>query len=396
MKHKSKLLMIPLCLSLCIGCSTQNEQKKNKEFIDATMHTTLSESLDAFSVSSFSRLWKQDENLLYSPYSAYLALALCSNDALDETKQELLHALCYEGDMQDLNQQLMNNLDTLKHQNVQSNTSIWNDQNVSMSQELKDATLFFHADIITKDFNSPNIKKDINAWVQSKTNKKLSFQQPVSKDTAMIYLNTLYIQDRWRTPFDKKDTKTEIFTTINQKQVKTPFMHNSIYGYYMNKENYEAVSLPLKKGCQMLLYLPKKQHDPQDILKDPEWISQFQNAEDVKMLDISLPSFTTKQDHSLTDMLASMGVKHALSKTDAQFLSKNGTLPIYIDEMHQGTYLAINEEGIEAAAYSDITMETGCANTESVCIDFNRPFVYAIVSSQGNPLYIGYLQNPAV
>ena len=202
------------------------------------------------------------------------------------------------------------------------------------------------------------------------------------------------MQDRWSTPFDKRNTKTETFTTADQKQIETSFMHNSFTGYYMDKENYEAVSLPLKEGNKMLFYLPKNSHDPLEILEDPEWISQFQKDEDMKMIDIALPSFTTKQDQSLTEMLTAMGVKHALSKKQAQFISKRGNDTLYLDDMHQGAYLHIDEEGVEAAAYTDISMETGCALLESVHINFNRPFLYAIVSSQNIPLFIGYLQNP--
>ena len=88
----------------------------------------------------------------------------------------------------------------------------------------------------------------------------------------------------------------------------------------MDKENYEAINLPLEKGGQMLLFLPKEHQNPLDILKDPAWISQFYETNDTKMLNISLPSFTLKQDYSLTNMLSSMGVNRALSKTDAQFL----------------------------------------------------------------------------
>lgn len=394
MKPIFKLLMGSLCLSLCFGCTTQNEQKKNKEFIEGTMQTTLPDSLLAFSVSSFSRLWQQDQNLLYSPFSAYLALALCSNDATNETQQELLHTLCYEGNLQTLNEQLEKNLDILHQQNVQSSTSIWNDQNVSLSKELKDASSFYQSDIITKDFKKASLTKEINDWIQSNTNKKLTFQQPVSKDTALIYLNTLYLQDHWKTPFQKQNTKTDIFTTSNQKQIKASFMHTSQLGYYMDNESYEAINLPLENGGQMLLFLPKDQHSPLDILKDPTWISQFYEKKDVKMLNIALPSFTSKQEYSLIDMLSSMGVSRALSKTDAQFLSKNNQDSIYLDDMHQGTYLALNEDGLEAAAYSEIEMKTGSALSESVTIHFNRPFLYTIVSAQGLPLYIGYLENP--
>lgn len=396
MKYHTKLQMIIFCLCLCAGCTTLDKPKDNDHVIGMSTHSTLSDSLQAFSISSFSRLWKQGENLLYSPYSAYLTLALCSNDAHDETQQELLHALCYKGDIQKLNQQLADTHTTLTQDSIQLHTAIWKDQTVEMSQSLQDAATYYSSEIITKDFSQPSLKEDIHQWVQANTNKKLSFQQPITRDTAMIYINTLYMQDRWSTPFEKRNTKTETFTTADQKQIKTSFMHNSFAGYYMDKENYEAVSLPLKEGNQMLFYLPKNSHDPLEILEDPAWISQFHKDEDVKMIDIALPSFTTKQDQLLTEMLTAMGVKHALSKTEAQFSSKRGNDPLYIDNIHQGSYLHIDEEGVEAAAYTDISMETGCALLESVHINFNRPFLYAIVSSQNIPLFIGYLQNPTI
>ena len=64
--------------------------------------------------------------------------------------------------------------------------------------------------------------------------------------------------------------------------------------------------------------------------------------------------------------------------------------------MIQGTHIAVNEDGIEAASYSIAGMEAGAADPDEapvVEMNLNRPFLYLITASDGSPLFFGVVRN---
>jgi serpin B len=56
----------------------------------------------------------------------------------------------------------------------------------------------------------------------------------------------------------------------------------------------------------------------------------------------------------------------------------------------------MDENGVEAAAYTIIEMETGSAAPpeEQIEMNLNRPFLFTITSREGAVLFIGVCGNP--
>lgn len=66
--------------------------------------------------------------------------------------------------------------------------------------------------------------------------------------------------------------------------------------------------------------------------------------------------------------------------------------------MQQGTHIAVNEEGVEAAAYTMIGMEAVAEPMEEpeiVEMNLNRPFIYLITANDGTTAFIGVVRNPS-
>jgi serpin B len=63
-----------------------------------------------------------------------------------------------------------------------------------------------------------------------------------------------------------------------------------------------------------------------------------------------------------------------------------------VGSIQQGTHLGIDEEGVEAAAYTMASLEAAGAMMEEpevVEMNLNRPFLYTITSDEGAVLFLG-------
>lgn len=71
-------------------------------------------------------------------------------------------------------------------------------------------------------------------------------------------------------------------------------------------------------------------------------------------------------------------------------------VPAYIGHAEQGTAISIDEKGCEAASYVEIAMANGSAMPpeDLVRMHLSRPFVFAILSENDVPLFLGVVNNP--
>ena len=69
----------------------------------------------------------------------------------------------------------------------------------------------------------------------------------------------------------------------------------------------------------------------------------------------------------------------------------------YLSEVRQGTAFSVDEEGAEAAAYTELVMRAGSAappEGEPVVMELNRPFLYGVWNSEGTVLFLGRCDAP--
>jgi serpin B len=72
--------------------------------------------------------------------------------------------------------------------------------------------------------------------------------------------------------------------------------------------------------------------------------------------------------------------------------------PCCIDSVIQESYIGVDENGVEAAAYTMVQMRTTAFNPvqlEKLDFHLTRPFFYAIESFDGQVLFIGTVTNPS-
>ena len=109
-----------------------------------------------------------------------------------------------------------------------------------------------------------------------------------------------------------------------------------------------------------------------------------------------MPKFETNATYRLGDMLKSLGVTAAFDSTAADFSPISDT-PLFLGDVQQGTHIALNEDGVEAAAFT-LDMMCGAAEPDEdppvVEMNLNRPFIYRITANDGSTLFLGVVRNP--
>ena len=67
-----------------------------------------------------------------------------------------------------------------------------------------------------------------------------------------------------------------------------------------------------------------------------------------------------------------------------------------LSEVKHGVRVAMDEEGLTAAAYTVISMDTSSAMPPDDTMDFvvDRPFLFAVTDDLGLPLFVGIVNQP--
>lgn len=94
----------------------------------------------------------------------------------------------------------------------------------------------------------------------------------------------------------------------------------------------------------------------------------------------------------MTDILKNLGISSAFTP-DADFTGITDNIA-YITGVLQETHIAIDEEGVEASAFTQIdyagsAMPEGCAE-----MILNRPFIYGITAQDASLMFVGVCENP--
>ena len=343
------------------------------------------------------------ENICVSPASAKWAMAMTVNGASGTTATEIFGTLGYPIDEELLagfnsRQQIdMKELEAAQHAQVNIANSIWVKDGIKIEPAFAcNGERFYNAAIRNNRFDAEGIK-EINDWCSEKTNGKIDgiLSEP-APDTQALLVNTLHFKARWAKPFNKAATKEQPFTKTDGTQVSVPMMQSSAHSPYYKDSIMQATAKPFEGGeYSMLLILPTR---GTSTAQCAEHFAQIYGEEFLKgkgcEVVLKMPRFEYTFSMSLKEPLKQMGIKEAFT-TKAQF-GKMSQTPLMIDDVIQKTYIAVDEEGAEAAAATAVQMAlTGLRPQEKKYITLDRPFIYAIKhNGSGEILFTGILSDP--
>jgi serine protease inhibitor len=363
-------------------------------------------SSNAFGLDLFTRLVEAEEskNVVISPLSVSLALAMTYNGAEGETKSAMEKALKLSGLTSDeINQSFLDLMEALltvdPKVTMEIAQSIWYRQGLPVLESFKQVNrTFYAAEVNELDFARPDAKDIINGWIEDKTHDKIrDMIERVDPSFAMFLVNALYFKGEWRTKFDKDRTFKGTFIQANGSQQQVNMMQKTDSVSYLSNNLFTSVELPYGQGnFNMVILLPNEGKTCADVrgqLTTKNWDSWMKSYSPVSELMIFMPSFKNEIALQLNDALKAMGMEVAFT-SEADFSGMTGSPLLAIDYVQHNTFIEVNEDGTEAAAATVVGMFETSAGTTPQVFMVNRPFVFAITErSTGAILFMGQMNS---
>lgn len=241
------------------------------------------------------------------------------------------------------------------------------------------------------------------AWVASKSHDRIQDLIPIGKvdtGTRFVLVNALYFYGSWRTPFDAHFTSDADFHALDGSTVSVPTMHGGDFLRYAAGSGFAAVDLPYVGGhLSMTIVLPDAgQFEAIRKAMSGAWVDKTLGSLAEAQVALALPKFKfTSDSFSLRDALIDMGMKTAFT-LDADFSGiTHGPEQLYISDVLQKAFVAVDEAGTEAAAATAVVGESGsAAPTDVVYFTVDRPFLFIIHDDTGAVLFTGHVMKPTL
>ena len=366
----------------------------------------------------------QNENIMISPLSISIAMAMTANATENESLAEMKEVLGYgEMELPTVNEQFEELIASLvsadKDMLLEIANSVWladwfadeiKEEFISVLEESYDSELF------TADFGNAETVELINSWVAEKTHGKIDkIIDSIGPDTVMHLINAIYFKAAWSNEFDKESTFTDKFFLADGTETTADYMHFKDYenpegikyrDYVIAGQDVASVKIPYGRGAFAFYayvanppeYAPEDGMPEDDVLTVDEIIGYFVENGIEKYLpsltrnyyQLILPKFKFEYKKSLLKIFQSLGLEKVFNPGGMSAAHSE----LFVSEITHKTYIDVNEEGTEAAAVTDIGADVGGpANFPGFY--GRRPFFFFIRDERnGSILFMGKVEKP--
>ena len=209
------------------------------------------------------------ENVVLSPLSLQLALAMTANGADGKTLQEIIGFLGYGADGIDaLNAYSKKLLDQLPAVDLDvklklTDALLVNDQFPLLPAFQQKVQQNYYAAVDNMDFSDPAmVAARINEWASRNTDgfiDKVLEPGDISDDVVAAIMNALYFKAKWAgTEYDpmflEDSTVQDNFTLADGSKKQVSFMRNTRYHRYAEMDGYKVLALPYA-GSKYYMYI---------------------------------------------------------------------------------------------------------------------------------------------
>jgi len=394
-------------------------------------------AINAFGLDLLESAGRAGANLIFSPTSIAIALAMARAGARGETAAQMDTVLRSAG--ADKLAAAMNALDaalatrsgtfngpdgdpldvTLRIANA-----TFAQQGMPIEQSFLDALAArFGTGVRLVDYGADPeaARRLINAWVKHQTAQRileLLQQGDVTTLTRVALVNAIYLKAPWLNPFDPKDTAPGRFTRADGSRVTVPMMDLESTGLGPNfpvaiGTGWRAVRMPCL-GSRSERYgtdeLAMTIIVPDDLAAFERTLTPARLADmtstkedggllDYRKVDLTLPRFSIESRFDLKATLQAMGMPLAFDPQRADFTGIT-TLPggLYLAKVIHQANIDVDEKGTEAAAATAVVGVTGGPGDTSkpVVIRADRPFLFVLSDvPTGVVLFIGRVADPS-
>ena len=408
---------------MLIGCNGTTDPDGRPEPIDQLPRDLTAdeqiviEASNAFGFAMLAQLFSSEpgHNLFTSPLSAHAALSMALTGARDSTLDAMSEALGYGAGDAGLSIEAISQsyaglsdllLDLDPRVELAIGNAVWLDEGFPFRDAwVTDVGEAFGAHVEAVDFTDPAVPGAINDWVDGATEGRIpEMVESLDPNEVLMLLNAIYFKGQWTDQFDPDDTRDALFTLPDgsTKTVRMMMRGEGELDVYRGPEALVA-DLPYGGGAfRFTVVLPPEGGSLADLVADLDaarwntWMAGL--AEDD--VPVHLPRFTLEWEKELKDALESLGMGIAFVAGRANF---GGMLAddfdpqvpgsdLHITRVKQKSFLAVNEEGTEAAAATSVGIGVTSA---PIPVVVDRPFLLAIRERlSGTIFFLGAIVDP--
>jgi len=387
---------------------------------------TLVESTNRFAFDLYGKLLAENSgaNLFASPVSIGLAFAMTYAGARGETREQMREVLRYELDdalVHAAFEALQSELDQRSDANEETAddaaddegrpfelsvvNSVWGQAEYSFEEGYLDVLeAHYGGGLREVDYVSDYeaAREEINGWVADETEDRIDDLLPagsLSELTRLVLVNAVYFLANWKHTFPEDATRTEPFEALDGSEHDVEMMRKERGWEYAELDGAQAVDLPyVGEEVSMLVILPSEgEFEPYEEEFDEETLAELVDALDSREGTVHLPRFGFEGEFELREPLKELGMTDAFDSEAANFDGIADTdEELYIHDAYHDTFVAVDEEGTEAAAATAVVVGDESAPVDPFEFVADRPFLFAIRDRPtGAVLFFGRAVDPA-
>ncbi len=353
----------------------------------------------------------QGEDLIASPYSVSIALAMTYAGARGQTEADMASVMHYRLPQEDLHP-VFNKIDLeleSRGENAEGSdgepfqlnvaNSIWGQDGFEFKEPFLDTlALNYGAGLRILDFGSdPEGSRDIiNQWVEGETEgliKDLLPMGSIRPSTRLVLTNAIYFNAAWALKFDENMTRDGDFTLLDSTTKSVPMMYQMETFSHTRVDDVDALELMYDGDeVSMVILMPEDfESFERDI--DAEFLTEVSSGLESKMVDLSMPKFEIESTVPLTQTLKDMGMQSAFASAD--FTGMADAELVITDVLHKAV-IKLDEAGTEAAAATAVVVGETSAPSADIELEINKPFIYYIRDVETNTIiFMGRVLDPS-
>jgi serpin B len=368
---------------------------------------------NTFAFDLYRSLKTQGGNLIYSPYSISLALAMTYAGARGETESQMAQVLHFLS--QDQLHPAFNALDLQLAERGKAQSeeetplqlnianAVWAEQTYPFLQAFLDTiALNYGAGIRLADFINQYeaVRKEINNWVSDQTEGKIKDLIPegvLDSDTRMALVNAIYFKADWLHPFEPDSTQDAPFHLLDGAEVTVPMMNQDTFIPYAEGDGWQVIELAYQgETAAMDIIVPDEgRFEEVESSLDFETASAILGSLQPTSVTLALPKFKYESEFGLADQLKALGMSDPFDPDKADFSGMTERNDLYISAVVHKAFVAVDEKGTEAAAATAVIVGVTSAPVFDVTLIIDRPFIFFIRDIRtGQILFVGRVLNP--
>ncbi len=363
-------------------------------------------------------LYSSSDNTAVSPISIYFALAMLSECASGDTRNEILSVL--NVDYATLNANIKNLCEIMnvyyevenkdgedvKHARLTTANSVWLNNGSSFNMNcIETLANNYNASTLQADFRNDN--KTANAlirdYVKQQTEGLIDRDFGLDPLTVFALINTLYLQESWnKTGSDISVTREQMeFTNGDGTKVSEYMLYRSANARRHVGENFSSFYVMTANGYTMYFILPNDGTSAVDAMSESNIkealtasYSGYDAEKNIKYITTCyFPEYKASYDKDLVGVLKSFGVGKAFSGS-ADF-SGITSEKVFCNEVLHATELEVGRKGIKGVAVTLPSVPTSAGPSEIKKVyetfEVNKSFGYVLTDPNDIPIFSGVI-----